>query len=382
MEKMRMEKRGHVLMIRYPSQGHINPCLQFLKRLVSKGLKTTFVTTNFIYKSIKPKLGHNIGVESISDGYDIGAKQFGLVGGSFFTQSCAVNNIYYQFEKGLLKIDHNTVTNSDVLIPGLPIPLQVSDLPSFLSVSGTYPAYLKLVLNQFINAEEADWIFINSFNTLEVQVSYLDNRIEDDNDYGLNLFQPDSSICMNWLNSRANGTVVYVSFGSMAELNKEQMEELAMGLIGSNFYFLWVVKESEEHKLSCKVLGEIETGNKGLVVKWSPQLEVHALYLGIPMVGIPRWTDQTTNAKFIEDEWRVGIRVKVIDDKKGIWTRKDLEASIREVMEGARGKVMKRNLSKWRQLAQHAVGIGGSSDQNLDEFVAKLICSRVPNAES
>ncbi|KAI3973932.1 hypothetical protein MKX01_030508 [Papaver californicum] len=136
--------------------------------------------------------------------------------------------------------------------------------------------------------------------------TYLDNRIEDDNDYGLNLFKPDSSICMNLLNSRANGTVVYVSSGSMAELNKEQMEELAMGLIGSNSYFLWVVRGSEEHKLSGKMLGEIESGNKGLVVKWSPQLEVlshvavgcfvthcgwnstlEALSLGVPMVGIP-----------------------------------------------------------------------------------------------
>ncbi|KAI3948028.1 hypothetical protein MKW92_022806, partial [Papaver armeniacum] len=296
------------------------------------------------------------------------AKQFGLVGGSFFTQSCVVNNIYYLFEKGLLKIDHNTVANSDVLIPGLPIPLQVVDwmtkaFPQLRMIGPTVPS------------------------------AYLDNRIEDDNDYGLNIFEPDSSICMNWLNSRANGTVVYVSFGSMAELNKEQMEELAMGLIGSNFYFLWVVKESEEHKLSCKVLGEIKV--------WFPQLEVlshlavgcfvthygwnstlEALSLGIPMVGIPQWTDQTTNAKFIEDEWRVGVRVKVNDNEKGIWTRKDLEASIREVMEGARGKEMKRNLSKWRQLAQQVVGIGGSSDQNLDEFVAKLIYSRVPNAGS
>ncbi|MCL7047566.1 hypothetical protein MKW94_017918 [Papaver nudicaule] len=471
MEKMIMEKRGHVLMIPFPSQGHINPCLQFLKRLVSKGLKTTLVTTNFISKSIQPKLGHNIGIEFISDGYDNGgfaesdsvqsylqrlqavgsadltqlikklnsstemkdnpvncivydaflpwaldvARQFGLVGGSFFTQPCAVNSIYYQFGKGLLKIGEDMVTaNSDVLITGLPLPLQVSDLPSFLGVPGTYPAYLEMVLNQFINVEEADWIFINSFDMLEVQVVdwmtkkfpqlrtigptipsvYLDNRIEDDRDYGLNLFKPDSSICMNWLNAKANGTVVYVSFGSMADLSKEQMEELAMGLIGSNSYFLWVVRGSEEHKLSAKILEEIETGNKGLVVKWSPQLQVlsheavgcfvthcgwnstlEALSLGVPMVGIPQWTDQTTNAKFIEDEWRVGVRVKVSDARKGIWTRKDLEVSIREVMEGEKGKEMKRNSSKWRKLAQQAVDLGGSSDQNLDEFVAKLICS-------
>ncbi|RZC51081.1 hypothetical protein C5167_019503 [Papaver somniferum] len=470
MEKIIMENRGHVLMIPYPAQGHINPCLQFLKRLVSKGLKTTLVTTKFLSKSInKPNLGHNIGLEFISDGFDNGgfaesdsiesylqrlqtvgsadltqrikklnsspevqnpvnciiydaflpwaldvARQFGLVGGSFFTQPCAVNNIYYQFGKGLLKIDDSAVTNNiNVKIPGLPIPLQVSDLPSFLCVPGAYPSYLELALNQFVNVGKADWIFINSFDMLEVQVvdwmtktfsqlrtigptipsMYLDKRIEDDNDYGLNLIKPDSSICINWLNSKANGTVVYVSFGSMAELSKEQMEELAMGLIGSNFYFLWVVRGSEAHKLSGKFLSEIENGNKGLVVKWSPQLEVlshaavgcfvthcgwnstlEALSLGVPMVGIPQWTDQTTNAKFIADEWRVGIRVKVNDDEKGIWTRKDLEVSIREVMEGDRGKEMKKNSSKWRQLAQQAVGIGGSSDRNLDEFVANLIC--------
>ncbi|RZC51082.1 hypothetical protein C5167_019502 [Papaver somniferum] len=210
--------------------------------------------------------------------------------------------------------------------------------------------------------------------------AYLDNKIEGDNDYGLNLFKPDSSICMNWLNSRANGTVVYVSLGSMSELNKEQMEELAMGGQKNTSY-------------QEKTLGEIENGNKGLVVKWSPQLEVlshvavgcfvthcgwnstlEALSLGVPMVGIPQWTDQPTNAKLIADEWKVGVRVKVSDDEKGIWTKKDLEVSIREVMEGDRGKEMKKNSIKWRQLAQQAVGLGGSSDQNLDEFVATLIC--------
>ncbi|RZC50481.1 hypothetical protein C5167_018902 [Papaver somniferum] len=344
-----MEKRGHVLMIPYPAQGHINPCLQFLKKLASKGLKTTLVTTNFISKSInKPNLGHNIDREFISDGYDNGgfaesdsiesylqrlqtvgsadltqlikklnsspeienhvnciiydavlpwaldvARQFGLVGGTFFTQPCAVNNIYYQFGKGLLKTDDSAVTNnSNVTIPGLPI--QVSDLPSFLCVPGAYPSYWELALNQFVNVGKADWIFINGFDMLEVQVvdwmtktfpqlrtigptipsMYLDKRIEDDNDYGLNLIKPDSSICMNWLNSKANGTVIYVSFGSMAELSNEQMEELAMGLIGSNAYFLWVVRGSEEHKLSGNILTEIENGNKGFVVKWSPQLEV------------------------------------------------------------------------------------------------------------
>ena len=39
-------RRGaHVLVLSYSLQGHINPMLQFSKRLVSKGLKVTVITT-------------------------------------------------------------------------------------------------------------------------------------------------------------------------------------------------------------------------------------------------------------------------------------------------------------------------------------------------
>ena len=40
---------------------------------------------------------------------------------------------------------------------------------------------------------------------------------------------------------------------------------------------------------------------------WNSMVE--ALSLGVPMVAMPLWTDQTTNAKLIEDLWKVGVRV-------------------------------------------------------------------------
>ena len=101
---------------------------------------------------------------------------------------------------------------------------------------------------------------------------YLDKSLENDNDYGLNLFVLDSSVCNNWLNTKLEGSVIYLSFGSMAGLSNKQMEELAFALKGSKFHFLWVVKASEEAKLPKKFVEEI--GNKGLVVQWCPQLEV------------------------------------------------------------------------------------------------------------
>ncbi|XWS13101.1 hypothetical protein CRYUN_Cryun36dG0008700 [Craigia yunnanensis] len=70
-----MEKTAytaHVLVIPYPSQGHINPMLQFSKRLSSKGLKATFVTTLFISQTMKPESFGSIDIDTISDGCDEG----------------------------------------------------------------------------------------------------------------------------------------------------------------------------------------------------------------------------------------------------------------------------------------------------------------------
>ena len=91
------------------------------------------------------------------------------------------------------------------------------------------------------------------------------------------------------------------------------------------------------------------------------------------MVAMPQFSDQTTNAKFIEDVWRVGVRVKA--DEKGIVKRQEIEMCIKEIMEGERGNEMKRNAERWKELAKEAVNEGGSSDKNIEEFVAEILCS-------
>ncbi|GAY63364.1 hypothetical protein CUMW_224920 [Citrus unshiu] len=65
------------------------------------------------------------------------------------------------------------------------------------------------------------------------------------------------------------------------------------------------------------------------------------------------------DAKFIEDVWKVGVRVGV--DGDGIVRRDDIESCIREVMEGKSGREMKMNAKKWRDLAIEAVSEGGTS---------------------
>jgi pathogen-inducible salicylic acid glucosyltransferase len=217
---MEMEKNGyraHCLVLTYPAQGHINPMMEFCKRLQHKGVKVTFVITNFISKTMH-KEASSIALETISDGYDEGgsaqaesiyayeesfrrvgsqtltqlieklssssspidcvvydpflpwaldiAKSFGLLGAVFLTQSCAVDNIYYHVHKGVLKLP---LSETEILLPGSP-PLQPQDLPSFISDFGSYPVYYDMLVGQFSNIDKADWVLVNTFYELEQEV--------------------------------------------------------------------------------------------------------------------------------------------------------------------------------------------------------------------
>lgn len=326
------------------------------------------------------------------------AREFGLAATPFFTQSCAVNFVYYlsYINDGILKLP----------VVDLPF-LELQDLPSFLSVSGSYPAYFEMVLQQFTNFEKADFILVNTFQELEphekellakvchvltvgptIPSMYLDQRIKSDTAYDLNIFDSkDAAFCTSWLDTRPQGSVVYVAFGSLAELNNAQMEELASAV--SNFNFLWVVRGSEEAKLPSGFLETVDK-DKSLVLKWSPQLEVlsnkaigcflthcgwnstmESLTFGVPLVAMPQWTDQPMNAKYIQDVWKAGVCVK-IDNESGIAKREEIYFSIKEVMEGEKSEEMKENAKKWRDLAVKSLSEGGSTDVNIDTFVSTV----------
>ncbi|KAI4354082.1 hypothetical protein L6164_002982 [Bauhinia variegata] len=331
------------------------------------------------------------------------AKRFGIVGASFLAQNLAVDSLYYHVKKGNL---HIPLIEQSISLPGLPS-LQPKDLPSFLYDHESSPDVLDYVLDQFSNIEEADWILCNSIYELETEVAewftkilpklrtigptipsmFLDKRLEDDKDYGCALFK--SEECIKWLDERRKGSVCYISFGSMATLNEEQMEEIVCALRDSDCYFLWVVRTTEECKLPKYF---VKNSEKGLIITWCPQLQVlaheavgcfvthcgwnstmEALSLGVPMVAMPQWTDQTTNAYYITDVLKMGLRAPA--DEKGIVRGESLKHCIKEMMETENGKEMKKNALNWKTLATKAVDEGGSSIKYISEFVNSLSTS-------
>ncbi|KAF8723247.1 hypothetical protein HU200_021762 [Digitaria exilis] len=410
----------HVLLVSYPAQGHINPLVQFGKRLAAhRGVRCTLAVARSVLGSSQPPRPGAIRVVTFSDGCDHGgydevgdvhaylarlesgesrtldellgtessqgrpvrvvvydaflpwvlpvARRHGASCAAFFTQACVVNISYAHAWAGKVKLPVHEVLAE---LPGLPRGLEPADFSTFLTEQDRNSAYLDLLLQQCQGLEMGDHVLVNSFYELQTE-----------------LHTPMMAECKTWLDKRPKDSVVYISFGSHAEPSAAQLAEMADGLYNSSKDFLWVVRDSEASKLPEGFVDRAK--DRGLVVTWSPQLDVlmhHAvgcfvthcgwnsttegLGIGLPMVAMPQWSDQPMNAKYIEDIWKVGVRAW--PDVKGIVRKEEVERCVREVMEGEKSNQYRENASNWREKAKRATSESGSSYINIMKFLGQF----------
>ncbi|OMO55938.1 hypothetical protein CCACVL1_26889 [Corchorus capsularis] len=65
-----------VLLVTFPAQGHINPSLQFAKKLIGYGVHVTFMTAaSALNRMNKTSTVDGLSYASFSDGYDEGFKR-------------------------------------------------------------------------------------------------------------------------------------------------------------------------------------------------------------------------------------------------------------------------------------------------------------------
>lgn len=330
------------------------------------------------------------------------ARGFDLPSMLYWIQPAAVLAIYYyyfnDYKDAFNQIDDPSWS---IKLPDLPL-LNKRDLPSFL-VPSTQEIYTKplAAVKQHFDAFSSDpmpKVLVNSFEDLEhdalksiekinllavgpiIQSAFLDGK----HDYN------NSRKHVDWLNSKGESSVIYVSFGTLITLPKSETEEIAKGLIKSGRPFMWVLKknedEKEEEKLSC--MDKLE--EQGLIVPWCSQIEVlshkalgcfvthcgwnstlETLASGVPVVAYPKWTDQGTIAKMIEDVWKTGVRVN--GSEQGNVDCDDIYGCLETVMGGGeKAEELRRNAEKWKDLAREAVKEGGTSYNNLKGFVEEM----------
>ncbi|OIV97469.1 hypothetical protein TanjilG_10993 [Lupinus angustifolius] len=450
------------LLITYPAQGHINPSLQFAKRLITLGVHVTFATTIHMQRCINKNktIIPGLSITAFSDGYDDGfnsaadvdvlsyiselkhrgsecltnviayaiqqgnpftcitytlllpwvatvAREFQLPSALLWIQPATVFDMYYFYFHGYEEymIQNVKEPTCSLELPGLPFIFKPRDLPSFFWPSNMYSFALPSFKEQLevLDLETNPIVLVNTFEELEhealraiedirmipigplIPSAFLDGKDPNDTSFGGDIIHGTNDY-VTWLDSKPKLSVVYVSFGSLAVLPKRQMEEIAIALLDSKHPFLWVIRENNAKEV-LKYRDELEQGGK--IVKWCSQVEVlshhslgcfvthcgwnstmESLVCGVPVVAFPQWTDQTTNAKLIEDVWKSGVRVDHELNEDGIVERDEIRKCLEVVMgSGEKGQELRRNSYKWKDLAKEAVKEGGSSDKNLRTFL-------------
>ncbi|KAF7811030.1 putative UDP-glucose glucosyltransferase [Senna tora] len=323
-----------------------------------------------------------------------------------WVQSGAVFTTYYHYFHKLVPFPSESDPSISVNLPH-PLPLlKHNEIPSFLHPSSPYKFLGTLILEQFKNLSKPFCVLMDTFEELEegyirnpggVDIRCIGPLFKSGGDGdGRRGIRGDLVVkddeCVEWLGSRGVGSVVYISFGSVVYVGQEQVDEIAYGLLEAEVSFLWVLKPpSEELGLESLVLPPDflhKTKDKGKVVQWSPQEEVlahpsvacfvthcgwnssmEAISCGIPVLTFPAWGDQLTNAKFLVEVFRVGIRLGDHHQPNKLITRDQVKNCLMEATIGPKAEDLKKNALRWKDAAEAAVAQGGSSDRNLDAFL-------------
>ncbi|KNA24609.1 hypothetical protein SOVF_013890 [Spinacia oleracea] len=312
---------------------------------------------------------------------------------------CASMSTYYIYQslpflraKGYYPLQESKL---DEPVPELP-PLKVKDLP--------LEAKHNLLADIMKEMESSQGIICNTFEELEgsyitrvqqalpIPIFSIGPLHKNSQSSQATIWTQDHT-SISWLNTQLPKSVLYVSFGSMAEVSKADFLEIAYGLANSKQPFLWVIRRGS-------IEGSTETdplplpegysdmiGQRGNIVNWAPQQEVLAhpaiggfwthcgwnsiiesISEGVPMLCLPLFADQTINTRHVIDNWKIGFQLE-----NGV-KRGEIERAIRKLMVEGEGEAMRNRTTALKEKATLSLMKGGSSCKSL-EFLTNYLLS-------
>ncbi|KAH7533584.1 hypothetical protein FEM48_Zijuj04G0146800 [Ziziphus jujuba var. spinosa] len=299
-EEVADNKTHHILCIPTPAQSHIKAMLKLAKLLHSRGFHITFVNTAYNHKRFLKSLGPdslhglpdfrekmlapfcdlvkrlndmtrtcNDSPPSVTRIVSDGFMPFTIAAGRelkipvvfFYTIPACSFMGFKQLGTLLEKLGPPPVPKDTIIdwIPGMK-DMHVRDMPSFCWSGTTADHFmLNFCIEATEKAHQASAIIILTFKALEQDVldaissmfpkvfvigplQLLLNRIPE---HPLKLkysLWKEESECLQWLNTKPKGSVLYVNFGSIAVMSPEQLMEFGYGIANSKHPFLWIIR--------------------------------------------------------------------------------------------------------------------------------------------
>ncbi|XP_075642724.1 7-deoxyloganetin glucosyltransferase-like [Castanea sativa] len=346
------------------------------------------------------------------------ADNFGIPCVMFWTPSAcgfmSVMHFRHFVERGLVPLkDASYLTNGYLetvidWIPGMKN-IRLMDIPSFVRTTDENDVMFNFFIRETESVSRASAVILNTFDLFEKDVldalsnmlpclytigplvSFVD-QIKDNNleSIGSNLWKEEPG-CVEWLNSKEPNSVVYVNYGSITIMTPRQLIEFAWGLANSEKHFLWIIRPDLVRGDSAIIPPEFvtETKDRGMLASWCPQEQIlkhpsiggflthsgwnstlESVCCGVPMISWPFFGDQQTNCRYCCVEW--GIAMEVDNNVQ----RDEVEKLVRELIDGEKGKEIKKNVMEWKTKAKDSTKPGGSSYQNLDKLIVEVLLAR------
>ncbi|XP_004291276.1 PREDICTED: UDP-glycosyltransferase 73B4-like [Fragaria vesca subsp. vesca] len=303
--------------------------------------------------------------------------------------------------------------------PGLKLPflLNTSELPETLLQIGDANDPFAQFMFEVGEADINSWgVIVNSFEELESgSVSSVESFYENGAKAWclgpLNFYdkveggvaninrEKQSLVLTEWLNEQVTpGSVIYIAFGTQADMSEAQLDEVVFGLEEAGVPFVFVVRStkwSPPNRLKERLKG------KGLIAReWVDQRQILAhravggflshcgwnsviesISAGVPILAWPMIAEQSLNAKLVAEGLGAGLAIKKVKDHSRLGfevSRQAIRDGVRELMLGGeKGRNAKERAQALGRVAWLAVQEGGSSYQALDKLIDQLRVSSI-----
>ncbi|CAN6222827.1 unnamed protein product [Urochloa humidicola] len=284
-------------------------------------------------------------------------------------------------------------------VPELP-PLRVRDL--FQTKISSHEMLREVIARINETVRNSSGVVINTFEALEsAELEKLRGELNlpfllpagplhklSSKNSGASLLDQDRA-CIDWLDTQPSGSVLYISFGSLAAMDYGEFMEVAWSLANSGQPFLWVVRPKLVQDCESVILPEgfeDAVKGRGMVIQWAPQQEVLAhravggfwthngwnstlesIGEGVPMICRPDAVDQMMNARYVQDVWGVGFELE------GELERGRIRDAVRKLMDEREGAEMRERAKVLRRKVAECLESSGSSQVAVDKFVSYIL---------
>ncbi|KAI3793281.1 hypothetical protein L1987_35897 [Smallanthus sonchifolius] len=214
---------GWLVLFPLPFQGHINPMLQLASILYTKGFKIIIIHTDF--NSPNQSNYPQFTFRSISDGLTKSEDGAFVVGEKSYFKTAIKEELALMTEKDIEKVyKGGSEKGKEELICNM--------IKETKAASG-------IIFNTFKELEEPAFLAISQdFQIPSFLIGPFHKYFPASSS---SLLEQDRSSIL-WLDKQPVSSVVYVSFGSIAQMGEAEFTEMAWGLANSKQRFLWVVR--------------------------------------------------------------------------------------------------------------------------------------------